>query len=733
MKILKTNLLLLSFCVFSIHAQRGELKTIEEVIQGIDDLLGNAPSADIGNAPIPASSLSPASAPFTSDFEFPSINNSSFPTLSNGERIQINNRYNPPPTEPPTKSFRLDNELIPPNLRDKIQVGDENPVVENPADNLSTNDDLLKTPEDLMPTEQPLPSAVKATDLLPNIDYKKAGIEELLLEVDTLELPEFEAPIVLPPAGSVSKLPEKVDAIDPTVNRDVVIRSENDPNSGRNPDAVDFIVLGERIDEELREKIREAIMSTRYASGGTDNPFVTRTVFKAVSNCNRVLGRLTAPFHKRYRRDVLLSMIRMHERNRAWVDAIKTYERYMEEFAADDDYPFEEHEDAPGIPDLQASVGSLRKWTEGRDRGAPTIPETHVRMGKIYRKLGAHRMAMNKFYDAINATLTLPKNNAFEIADRRSGRNFENRSDAESNQAMFEIAETFMDSEDYDQAVKFYDRLWRLEQLRDFDRAIVRFKQGLAHYRRAVENLRINEKNKSLPEESRKNAELPFEKTPRADFAKVKEVLRGYGTVYPQSPYVPESHYLLALTYEQLNDPEESIKELIVLLKESEFNPNNYKDLDRDRAQRDRDVDYSSKMKQVWNFWKKKTGNYLANKFFEDAEFFNAYRVYSVMRKIDPSPSWQVPVLYQIALCQEKLGNFVQATETYLSIEEFVSTVKEAREDLANSEYLNFVFGMAKWRREQLEETRSIRQAVKRFGIFQTSAPGDPSLSALGN
>ena len=274
MKILKTNLLLLSFCVFSIHAQRGELKTIEEVIQGIDDLLGNAPSADIGNAPIPASSLSPASAPFTSDFQFPSINNSSFPTLSNGERIQINNRYNPPPTEPPTKSFRLDNELIPPNLRDKIQVGDENPVVENPADNLSTNDDLLKTPEDLMPTEQPLPSAVKATDLLPNIDYKKAGIEELLLEVDTLELPEFEAPIVLPPAGSVSKLPEKVDAIDPTVNRDVVIRSENDPNSGRNPDAVDFIVLGERIDEELREKIREAIMSTRYASGGTDNPLL---------------------------------------------------------------------------------------------------------------------------------------------------------------------------------------------------------------------------------------------------------------------------------------------------------------------------------------------------------------------------------------------------------------------------------------------------------------------------
>ena len=30
-----------------------------------------------------------------------------------------------------------------------------------------------------------------------------------------------------------------------------------------------------------------------------------------------------------------------------------------------------------------------------------------------------------------------------------------------------------------------------------------------------------------------------FDKKPRADFAKVKEILRGYGTIYPQSPYVP--------------------------------------------------------------------------------------------------------------------------------------------------------------------------------------------------
>ena len=86
-------------------------------------------------------------------------------------------------------------------------------------------------------------------------------------------------------------------------------------------------------------------------------------------------------------------------------------------------------------------------------------------------------------------------------------------------------------------------------------------------------------------------------------------------------------------------------------------------------------------------------------------------------REIDSSPSWQVPVLYQIALCEEKLGNYVQAMETYSSIEEYVSS-EEAREGMANNKYLNFVFGMAKWRREQLEDTRAIRQAVNRYGIY---------------
>tara|TARA_E500000178_G_scaffold321340_1_gene345128 strand:- start:835 stop:2709 length:1875 start_codon:yes stop_codon:yes gene_type:complete len=615
----------------------------------------------------------------------------------------------------PENLLNNDSQATPPSL---------DPVNEDDLGDIPQSDSNFLSP--LIPDALPDPTAspMNSVESLPKLDYTQATLEDLLREVDLLEMPEFQMPLRDPIEPPVSPL----QAISSERPREVMDQGDfvNTPILSTPAPTVEipdreidpYVVLGDQIDEELKEKIREAIMQTRMASGGSDNPYVTRSVHRATTYCNRVLGRLNAPHHKRYRRDILLSLLSMHEKNQQWVDAAKSYERFLEEFASDDSYPFEEHEDAPGIPDLYAHVGgSMEKWIESKKRGAPSIPETHIRLGKVYRNLGAYRMALNKFYDSINATLTLPKSDAFELAERRKGRSLERRRDAESNRAMYEIAETFMDSEDYDNAIKFFDRLRRLEDLEDTDRAVVRFKQGLAHYRRASENLRKQESLNRLSPEEKMEKELDYDRTPRADFAKVKETLKGYGTLFPQSPYVPESHYLLALTYEQLNQDEESIAELLLLLKEADFNPDLIADLETGNAMRDRDLLTISKMKAIWAFWKKKTGNYLANKFFEESEFFNAYRIYSALRDIDQSPSWQIPVLYQIALCQEKLGNYVQAMESYSAIEEFVNS-EGAREGLADSKYLEFVFGMAKWRREQLEDTRAIRQAVNRYGIY---------------
>lgn len=677
---LKTLILFFALIHNFALAQNSGLKSIDEVIQGIDSLLEQIDQSTTSPAPV----STPESKP-----------------------------------EPNAlgRSFRMENELFPEPLRG------------------TSSFDTLPQESEPLPDPQRNPVASGSNPLTPS-NYSNMSLEELLKEVDMLNAPDFNELMESGNAVPVEILPsftpnlkeednsnllapsKEISSIKSPIDQTATFKSAS-PDPTENTIVEDYIVLGEEIDLELKEKIREAIMATRMASGGSGNPFVTRSVHKATSYCNRVLGRLNSPFHKRYRRDILLSLINMHDKNQAWVDSAKTYERFLEEFSSNDNYPFEQHEDAPGIPDLHATVGDIGELLRGLKRGAPTIPETHIRLGKIYREIGATRMALNKFYDAINATLTLPYNESFTNAQKRKGRDFESRKDEESNQAMFEIAETFLQSEDFDNAIKFYDRLNRLEQLDDTDRAIVLYKKASAHFRRASHNLNLEDRASRSPNQSNTSS-VPFEKTPRADFARVKEILRGYGTLFPTSSYIPETHYLLALAYEHLNQDEESIAELLSLLREAEFNPDAFTAEEALKPQRDRDDQKISRMKKVWAFWKKKTGNYLANKYYEDGEYFNSYRIYSALRPVDESPFWQVPLLYQIALCEEKLGNFVQATETYLSIEDYVESVQDARQDLANSKYLNFVFGMAKWRRDQLEDTREIRQAVNRFGIYSS-------------
>ena len=399
-----------------VFAQEPELKSIEEVISGIDSLLEeiDASTETVEESMGDSNELQPI------------------------EQENLNSR-----------SFRLENELLPVELRAPVSAQS----VENLGSPVAPQSISLSNPA-------PTPSSVISPNTLPkDVDYSQLSLDELLREVDTLRQPAFSD------IGSkVESLPMAVDAkseSEPSQNlllptkefepkqqesiQSVYIPTSSPPAVTQEPAIIveDYIVLGDSIDQEMKEKIREAIMATRMASGGTGNPFVTRSVYKATSFCNKVLGRLTAPNHKRYRRDILLSLINLHEKNQAWVDAAKTYERFLEEFASDDNYPFEQHEDAPGIPDLHAQVGDVSKLLEGFSRGAPTIPETHIRAGKIYRELGADRMALNKFYDAINATLTRPYNEVFTNSEKRKGKSFDQRKDSESNQVMFEIAETF--------------------------------------------------------------------------------------------------------------------------------------------------------------------------------------------------------------------------------------------------------------------------------------------------
>jgi len=217
---------------------------------------------------------------------------------------------------------------------------------------------------------------------------------------------------------------------------------------------------------------------------------------------------------------------------------------------------------------------------------------------------------------------------------------------------------------------------------------------------------------------------------PKADFAQVKLDLRGFSQSFPGSQYVPEAHYVLALTYDKLDERKMAIVELLALLQGAPFRPEQIEQEARSKPAKDLDYNELARMKGLWIYWKKKTGNYLANKFFEEGDYHSSLRVYEAMREIDMSPDWRVPVLYQIALCQEKLGLYIQAVETYQEVRDEVNQGSAtAAKRVIENKYLKYVFGMAKWRREQLEDTRSIRQSANRLGVKTVSrSPISPGL-----
>ena len=662
-------LILICFGVSLYGQNSATLQPIDEVLKDVDKLIQGFDQVSVPTPPSPVAQPRPSPYPL---------------------RVAP---LRPQPNDKDAGSFRYNKALKPSNLINEPDLA--KPIVGGTGGGSESSPENFQdfTLEQLLERVDPFGEPNKAK-LLRNPGEKPELSESSLLASE--------------PSSSSSDV-ESVDKILETPN----LYEQENAQLELEVDVEPYFVLGDEVDEELQHKIEEAISETKKASGGTGNPYVTRSVFKATAYCNRVLGRLNLPNYKRYRRDILISLVRMHERNGAWVDAAKTYERFLEEFASDEKYPFEEYMSAPGISELRSDLGDSGAWVRGLKRGAPTIPETHFRLGKLYRKLGAHQMANNKFYDAMNSTMVLaevPSDNPDKDYSSR-----QTRHDAVAKQAMVEIAATYLDAEDYDGSIKFYGRIIRVEDMDDSDRAEVLFKHALSHYRRARENIKKEEK---MSANSSVQPQYKLENLPKADFAQVKLDLRGFSQSFPGSQYVPEAHYVLALTYDKLDERKKAIVELLALLQGAPFRPEKIEQEARSKPAKDLDYNELARMKGLWIYWKKKTGNYLANKFFEEGDYHSSLRVYEAMREIDMSPDWRVPVLYQIALCQEKLGLYIQAVETYQEVrDEVFQGSKTAAKRVVENKYLKYVFGMAKWRREQLEDTRSIRQSANRLGV----------------
>jgi TolA-binding protein len=240
--------------------------------------------------------------------------------------------------------------------------------------------------------------------------------------------------------------------------------------------------------------------------------------------------------------------------------------------------------------------------------------------------------------------------------------------------AQFEIAETYFQSGDYAQANRFFSRL-KLLDLAPEDRARAHFKSAYA-------------------------LTLAGEDKPAT------AVFRAFLDQNPHDENVPEARYLLSDSLRRQGQINESLIVALDLLRaESSF---------------------TEKDPKRWAYWQRKTGNQLANEFYERGDFGSALLIYQTLAKLSSEPSWSLPVTYQIGLCLERLQRFDRARESYQTI---VDNVKPGTTDGGTRAELTDLAEMAAWRLNQLAWLQDTDRQLSQF-FTHGKAPSSTSVSA---
>ena len=180
--------------------------------------------------------------------------------------------------------------------------------------------------------------------------------------------------------------------------------------------------------------------------------------------------------------------------------------------------------------------------------------------------------------------------------------------------AQFEIAETHFQEGNYAEANKFYSRL-RLLDLAPSDRARAHFKSADALYR-------------------------------EGDFAGTVKTVNSYLEQWPKDENVPEARYLLSLSLRSLGQKQEALDATLALLRNEQTGSD----------------------PKRWSYWQRRTGNQLANDFFQSGDTLNALVIYQGLSALSAEPEWRLPLAYQIGLCYERMRLYDRAAASYQSI-----------------------------------------------------------------
>ena len=222
--------------------------------------------------------------------------------------------------------------------------------------------------------------------------------------------------------------------------------------------------------------------------------------------------------------------------------------------------------------------------------------------------------------------------------------------------AQFEIAETYFVSGDFAEACKYFKRVGALD-LAPVDRARAQFKAAYAQQLGGDDEGAVTS-------------------------------LREFIEHWPQDEAAGEARFLLATTLRKLRRHPEALAVTLELLRTEQL-------LHGEKSKR-------------WVYWQRRTGNQLANEFFQNGDVLSALSLYRALVDLSREPSWQLPVIYQIALCEDRLGQTEQAR---LSYQKIIDGASGANGGTVSAE-MTELSRMATWRIGQMEWRSQARERL---------------------
>ncbi|HWD18036.1 MAG TPA: tetratricopeptide repeat protein [Verrucomicrobiae bacterium] len=172
---------------------------------------------------------------------------------------------------------------------------------------------------------------------------------------------------------------------------------------------------------------------------------------------------------------------------------------------------------------------------------------------------------------------------------------------------------------------------------------------------------------------------------------------------YSNSTDVAEIRFLYASALKDVGRNQDSMRQVLTLLQSQQDNV--------------------QKNPELWAYWQRRAGNEIANQLYKEGDYLDALEIYLNLTPLDPSITWQAPVLYQSGLVYEQLQQWQKATDTYTAI---TSRTNELTEAVATP-MLKSLFEMAQWRKDYLawmERARATNSYLS-LSLISTNTPSN--------